>query len=107
MLVIDNCAIHHAEEHDLRLLLTINNPDAALEFLPAYSPHLNPVSLACIAVALAVAVKNVLKCAEARGYKLLSQVSYFTSARFIATGMHSALFKAEISAQAVILTLAD
>ena len=43
MLVIDNASMHHKAASEVRRTIENACPDAHLEFLPAYSPELNPV----------------------------------------------------------------
>ena len=43
VLVLDNAAIHHTYEELIRICLEAVNKHAKLEFLPPYSPELNPV----------------------------------------------------------------
>ena len=43
VVVLDNAAVHHAEEEMTRFILEAQNRKCKLEFLPPYSPELNPV----------------------------------------------------------------
>lgn len=43
VIVLDNAAVHHKNEDRLKAILEDKNPNAYLEFLPPYSPILNPV----------------------------------------------------------------
>ena len=63
VLVLDNAGIHHAAEDRVRELLEAVNPNAAVEFLPPYSPELNPVcDWALVCVAMYAATRSSSRC---------------------------------------------
>ena len=47
VLVLDNARVHHKYEDMIRMMIEGVNPNARLEFLPPYTPELNPVRIQC------------------------------------------------------------
>lgn len=82
VVVIDNATLHHTYEDEVRLELEAAEPNARLEFLPPYSPELNPVRVCAVqrhhmCKATTTVGSQQLSCAPYRLLGVLERIKHY------------------------------